>query len=363
VKTASRLKEARRQGRKQVTMDDIAKALGVSKNSVSIALANKNGVSDALRRRVIEKANEMHYGGISGNFSTASRYIAVIVPEYLHGDTFFYAPVFWAVENEAKKRHCVSIHIGITKEMEETGRMPSLPRELEILGMLVVGIISRSYLEKLQALNLPMLSVDIAHLNPDIGCVGSANLAGGALATRYLIEMGHTKIGFIGPVNMALSIYERWCGFELAMRQANLKIEEDFNILGNGSGSMLFDTIEALEPFFENRTAFPTAWFCAGDRIAVALINVLAQKGLHVPDDVSVMGFDDLSIGEMILPRLSTVHVDRRHMGEMAVAQLCRLAADAAHAAVNINLPGTIVVRESVRTLPKNDVKKIHDFT
>lgn len=351
MKTTARLKEVRRPGRKQVTMDDIAKSLGVSKNSVSIALANKNGVSDSLRRRVIEKAKEMNYAGIPGNFNTASRYIAVIVPEYLHGDTFFYAPVFWAVENEAKKRNCVSIHIGITKEMEETGRMPSLPRELDILGMLVVGIISRPYLDKLRLLNLPMLSVDIAYLSPDIGCVGSANLAGGELATRYLIENGHTKIGFIGPVNMALSIYERWCGFKLAMRQANLKIDDSYNILGDGAGSMLFDTIEALAPFFEDRDTFPTAWFCAGDRIAVALINVLTQKGLRVPDDVSVMGFDDLSIGEMILPRLSTIHVDRRHMGEMAVAQLCRLARDSSHAAVNINLSGTIVVRESVREI------------
>ena len=351
MKTTSRPKEARRPGRKQVTMADIAKTLGISKNSVSIALANKNGVSDSLRRRIIEKANEMQYGNVSIRFDTATRYIAVIVPQYLHGDTFFYAPVFWAVENEAKKRNCVSIHIGITHEMEETGRMPSLPGELDVLGMLVVGIISRSYLDMLRALNLPMISVDIGHISPDIACVGSANLAGGALATRYLIENGHTKIGFIGPVNIALSIYERWCGFHLAMRQANLTIDEKYNILGDETGSMLFDTIEALASFFEDRTEFPTAWFCAGDRIAVALINVLAQKGVRVPDDVSVMGFDDLSIGEMILPRLSTIHVDRQHMGEMAVAQLCRLAKNPQQAAVNINLSGTIVERESVRQL------------
>ena len=349
MKSTKPPKAAGRVPRKQVTMADIAEQLGISKNSVSIALSNKSGVSDSLRRRVLEKAAELRYGGIPAQRGLESRCIAVIVPEYLHGDTFFYAEVFWAVEHQAKKQGCIALHIGVTREMEAAGTLPPLPRELTLLGMLVVGVVSQPYMEKLYALGLPMLCVDIACHQPPLGCIGSANLAGGHMATRHLIENHHTRIGFIGPIGTATSIYERWCGFCLAMRQAGLPLREEYNILGGQPGLALFDTIDALTPYLQDPTRYPTAWFCAGDRIAVALINVLTQQGVRVPDDISVMGFDDLTIGQMLLPQLSTIHIDRRHMGEMAVEHLVRLAADATRTPVNVSLLGSLVSRESVR--------------
>lgn len=336
---------------KKVTMEDIAKSLGISKNSVSIALGNKSGVSDALRKRILERAAEMNYAGVAVAPERRNRYIVAIVPEYLHNDAFFYSEIFWAIETEAKQRGCVSIHIGVTKEMENASTPPELPGDIDIVGLLAIGVMAEPFMRNLCALGLPLATVDIAYNHLHIGCVGTANLSGGYMATQYLISQGHRRIGFIGPIHTALSIYERWGGFQLAMRHADLAVSPAYNILGSGTAFQLFDTVEVLALYLQKIDHMPTAWFCAGDRIAIALVNLLSQRGVRVPDDVSVMGFDDLAVAQMLLPRLSTVRVDRKQMGRLAVEQLLRLAEDEARVPTNTSLLGTLVVRESVKAI------------
>ncbi|MFR3482389.1 MAG: substrate-binding domain-containing protein, partial [Clostridia bacterium] len=95
---------------------------------------------------------------------------------------------------------------------------------------------------------------------------------------------------------------------------------------------------------------YPTAWFCAGDRIAVALISLLQQKGLTVPGDISVIGYDDIPISQTIAPSLTTIRVNRKLMGMLAVERLIELQTDP-YRIVHIGLPGTLIVRDSVRAL------------
>ena len=338
--------------RKKVTMEDIAKHLGISKNSVSIALNNKSGLSDALRKRILEQAAQMNYGSMAAVLPEKRNLcIAVLVPEYLHNDNFFYSEILWAIETEAKARGCLSLNIGVTSEMESNDIPPELPDELDVVGLLAVGVMSDRYIQGLVALGLPILSVDIAYPYLPIGCIGSANLSGGYIATQALIEMGHKRIGFVGPIHTTLSIYERWCGYSLAMRNANLPIEAAHSILGNERKFQLFDTAEVLEPYVSNVEDQPSAWFCAGDRIAIAMVHLLLKRGIRVPEDVSIMGFDDLAVAEMLLPRLSTVHIDRKRMGHLAVQQLLRISKQPGAAPVNLSLPGTLVMRDSVKKL------------
>jgi LacI family transcriptional regulator/LacI family purine nucleotide synthesis repressor len=337
--------------RKKVTMADIAGQLGVSKNSVSLALSDRHGVSDGLRKRVMEKASEMRYGDYAGRGDCPSACIALLVPEYLHEDAFFYSDVFWAIEAEAKRRGYISINIGISGEMEAALALPVLPDEMRFIGLLAVGVMRRAYVEKLYSLGLPLISVDIEYSDLLIGCVGSANLSGGYMAARYLLDCGHREVGFIGPINTALSIYERFCGFQLAMRRAGLADSAVYNITGDSAEFQLFDTVEVLGPLYDRIHSFPTAWFCAGDRIAIALCGLLAQRGVRVPDEISVMGFDGLSVSEIVTPKLTTINIDRRQMGKRAVEALHNMAARNERSPVNISVLGTLAERDSVRKI------------
>ena len=337
--------------RKKVTMADIAEQLGISKNSVSLALSDKHGVSDELRKKVIEKASAMRYGDYAGRGGRPSACIALLVPEYLHEDAFFYSEVFWAIEAEAKRRGYIPINIGISNEMEAELALPALPDEMHFIGLLAAGVMRGAYMEKLCGLGLPMISVDIEYCGLPVGCVGSANLSGGYMAARYLLDCGHREIGFIGPVNTALSIYERYCGYQLAMRRAGVPDSAAYDITGDSAGFQLFDTAEVLGPLVDRVRSFPTAWFCAGDRIAIALCGLLAQRGVKVPDDVSVMGFDGLSVSEIVTPRLTTINIDRRQMGKRAVAALHDMAIKNDCSPINISVLGTLAERDSVRRI------------
>ncbi|MCL2351571.1 MAG: LacI family DNA-binding transcriptional regulator [Firmicutes bacterium] len=335
--------------KKKVTMADIAERLGISKNSVSLALRGLRGVGDDLRRRISETAAEMGYGGAARPDALRDACLAVVIPAYLQDDIFFYSEVLWAIDGEAKAHGASAVHIGVTAEMEANCELPAMPRGLRVIGILIVGVFSGKYVERLKEAGPPLLSVDIMYVG--LPYVGSSNLMGGATAARRLIGLGHREIGFIGPIYSAVSVYERWCGFGLAMREAGLDPGNGYNILG-GQTFKLFDSEEVLEPYVRKIGKFPTAWFCAGDRIAIAMIHLLSRLGLRVPDDVSVMGFDDILAAQMVLPRLTTIRTDRKLMGRLSADYFFREenGGDAGTPLGRI-VPFELVERESVKRL------------
>jgi LacI family transcriptional regulator/LacI family purine nucleotide synthesis repressor len=275
----------------------------------------------------------------------------VVVPEYLHNDTFFYSEIFWSIETEATRMGCISIHVGVSKDMENKDIMPAFPKEVSILGLIVIGVLRERYIGKLHKMGLPMLSVDIAYHDFPIPNIASSNLSDGYTATKHLIDNNHKKIGFVGPIYTAQSIFERWCGFQLAMQLSNLSGYEEYCITGKNKTFQLFDTPEAFAPHLDELKNLPTAWFCAGDRIAIAMIQLLQKRGLRVPDDVSVIGFDDITVAHMFMPRLTTIRVDRKLMGRLAVDSLLKRFDDSQSGNINTIISGKLIVRDSVKKL------------
>jgi len=331
----------------KVTMNDIANHLNISKNAVSLALSNKKGVSESLRNKVLDTAKKMNYKNYETSEEKSSCVVSV-VPEYIHNDAYFYSDIFWSIEKEAKKRNCVSIMSGISKNAENDLILPQIPSEMENRGYLVIGIINSAYIDKLLETGSPVISVDITHQGTSVRSVSASNLPGGYSATKYLIEKGHKKIGFIGPIYSAQSIYERWCGFCQAMDVFGLKIDPKYNIIGNKNEFKLFDTVDALESMLNDVEDYPTAWFCAGDRIAVALVNILSRKGKKIPDDISIIGFDDIPMSQLVLPALTTMRIDRKLMGKLAVDALINSKQDYRQ---NVNIAVSLVERDSVVNL------------
>lgn len=336
---------------KKPTMQDIADNLSISKNSVYLALNGKTGIGSELRQQILDEAARLGYGGYAAQApDTKSKCIVVIVPEYLRDDAFFYSEIFWAIESEAKKRGCISITSTVPREAEESLALPFLPEGMKIVGFLLIGVMKDAYVRKLYSVGLPMLSVDIPYNGIPISCIATANHSGGFIATQYLIDKGHKRIGFIGPVYSAQSVYERFSGYRQAMEQAGLFIDEKYSIVGQPGRFELFDTIEVLEQLLERMQKTPTAWFCGGDRIAISMINLLSMRGLRVPEDVSIMGFDDISVARMVFPQLTTMHVRRKRMGRLAVEYLLR-AAEQHQELLHICLPCSVVERGSVREI------------
>ena len=336
---------------KSVTMQDIANHIGISKNAVSLALSGKTGVSEAMRARVVAAAREMGYQS-----DEKKRYdkacVAAIVPEYLRGDGSFYSDIFWSIEHEVRRIGAMTLTIGLSKEHENALTAPALPANVHLIGYLPIGVIQPAYLDMLKAMGDPIVTVDIRSANPLISSVCSDNLGGAQQAVEYLIGRGHRRIGFIGPVFSAYSVYERWCGYCGALLNHDIPYDESLCVLGRRNGFELLDTEEAQQKYFSNLRAMPSAWFCAGDMIALTLIKLIRRHGLRVPEDVSVIGFDDLKISALVSPPLTTMRVDRKLMGREAVRLLLNQYQDRGAPVRHLALPCTLTERESVTRRP-----------
>ncbi len=340
--------------RKAVTMADIAQAVGVSKNAVSLALANKPGVSDAMRGQILETAQLLGYR-LPAEKDERKECIVVVVPEYLRDDGAFYSDIFWAIEHESRKRGYITVTAGLSKEMENNLILPGETENLKALGYLAIGVIHTDYLKKLHSTGKQVVCVDIHNSAVPLTSVGTDNLYGGYLATEHLIAKGHTRIGFAGPVFTAQSVFERWCGYLRAMLTHNLEVPEDACILGQRTGFELLDSSVILEKYLSQVEKLPTAWFCAGDMIAISMLKLLSARGLRVPEDISIISFDDLKIAEMVSPALTTIHVDRTAMSKQSVHQLLYQALSQTPVQpMHISFPCYLVERQSVAELKKD---------
>jgi len=332
--------------RKRVSMQDIADYVGVSKNAVSLALNNKPGVSDELRKKIIDVAMELGYG----DFRKKTKSILVLVPEYISNDSIFYNDIYWSIDREVKLNGYNSVLTSVSQEFEHKLKLPTIYHEMDFAGIILIGVFSEQYVKKIVDTGLPVLSIDHYYDNITIDSVVTANEECAYLAVKHLIDNGHREIGYIGSIEMTASLYDRWCGYKRAMERHGLPVKEEYCILKSSPLKNLLSDVAELEEALNKMDRFPTAWFCGGDRIAIALIQALSKRNISVPDDISVMGFDDLEIARLVVPSLSTVRVRRDLLSFEAV----RLMIDKISNKVEgkkISIYGELVIRSSVKAL------------
>lgn len=333
---------------KKVSMQDIANRLDISKNAVSLALHNKSGVSEETRELVIRMAQKLNYS-ISGADSKnkQSNKILVIIPEYIRNDSFFYNNIYWAIENHSKLRGYTAILSCVSQEMQQSNQMPPIFGDIEFMGIIMVGVLPMSYVAFLQSKTSNIVSVDQYYNDLDIDCVLTANIPGSYKIAKYVIGQGHRKIGFAGSIHVTSSIYERWCGYQQAMMEANIPIDPRYSITAISELTSLLSNREEMQERLMELTEFPTAWICGGDRIAISLIEALGRMNIRVPEDVSVTGFDNIEASMLITPPMTTVNVKRTQMGNTAVDLLLQNA-DKEHVPSSIEISADVIVRSSV---------------
>jgi LacI family transcriptional regulator/LacI family purine nucleotide synthesis repressor len=328
-----------------VTMQDIADKLGISKNAVSLALNGKAGVGEELRKTVVQTAQLLNYARM-GEDRSSTHNILILIPEYIRNDEYFYSKIYWSIERESRARGFNVVTCTVTEVNEKNLSLPDLSTVLEFRGMILVGVVSREYLRFIQGLGLGLVLVDHYYDDIPVDSVVTDNIAGTCNITKYLLDLGHTELGFIAPVNMTSSFNERWTGFRKALKDAGVPLREEFCALASSPLASLLSSEAELHAIIERLGGSPTAWVCGNDRIAVALLNVLHGQGKRIPEDVSVVGFDDIDLAACVIPNLTTVHVDRESMGKLAIEKLLT-SGEAGHVVSRSSLFTSIVIRKS----------------
>ena len=332
------------------TIRDIARIAGVSVATVSRVINDRPDVS-AETRDAVQRLIRTH------NFSTnrSARALSVgrtgligLTIPYVLGD-YFTAILSGATEalheEDMRAVLCPTLHL----HDREVTLMDRLMRGTTDGAILVLPSESTDELLDLQRQGWPFVIVDSRQpLGDDLPAVYAAHLAGARAATDHLLELGHRRIALITGSSGWFATEERINGYQAALFNAGVPVAPELIVQGNfeiESGRSGAHTLLGLdEP--------PTAIFASNDNMAVGAIQAARERGLRVPEDLSVVGFDDADISRIVTPMLTTVRQPLEEMGRMAVSLLTRLLEQQRVETLRIELATRLVLRESTAPPP-----------
>lgn len=340
---------------RNVTMQDIADRFGVSKVTVSKALNNKEGVGEELKAKIIEVATEMGYriNSIAQSLKSNNTYnIGFIIAErYTNTGEFqqsvenstFYMDFYQLVSKVLDEEQYSAILYILSQKDEENSVLPRIYLNNKIDGFIVLGQISHEYIEVLQSTILPIVFLDFYNEYLDMDSITSDNFAGSYLLTNDLIRKGHRELAFVGNIYSTSSIQDRFLGFYKSLLEHKIELKPE-NIIPDRDETGRFIPLNFPEKM-------PTAFVCNCDHIANLVVRDLQERGYAIPDDVSVVGFDNSIYSTLSFPQLTTVNVDTYGMAKAGVELLLRKIDNPEYRTGKVAMKGTIIHRESVKDL------------
>lgn len=285
----------------KITMKTIADKLGISINTVSQALRGKPGVSAHTRELVRNTAAELGY---SLKSTIEQRNICLVSTEVRLHDSYFYMNFLQCILTQAQKSHFNVLVYNSTICDAPPGQLRQRMREASVSAVILLGDLETEAVEKLAACGLPVIALGARYFGLDIPVLIEDNLLGAHQAVEHFYNCGFRTIGFVGRPANSTGFAERYAGYQCAMEQFGLQ-----------AGPCITDIPAEVEYDFRavaahlQRYPVPQAFLCANDNIGMVVTNALHHLGYEVPKDISIIGFDNSSVGKMIFPSLFSVDV------------------------------------------------------
>ena len=295
------------------TLDDIARELGISKSTVSKALSGAKDVSKAMRQTVLEKAVEMGYS--RGNRSTQMPRIAVFITnmEYEKPEDFGYDLVVGFRKAAEPSGFQVEL-IPLDQQMQNKIHYDTYMIQENYCGILFLGLsLLDPWMKDFETCKTPAILYDNKISgNPRVTHVGVDNAEGMEMAVQYLKSLGHKKIGYLSSALQAYVYRQRHHAFFQAMKDNGLYMDETLS----GNADFINECLSQHLPRILN--AGCTAIVCSHDLLAHSVMVHCKELGYHIPNDISILGFDDLPLCRYTLPPLSTIRQNRTNIGKSA---------------------------------------------
>ena len=289
----------------KVTQQEIAAALGLSRNTVSKVFNESDAIAAKTRKAVIKTAMEMGYKHIGNDFykelSDSSPKVTETVAfvcrrNDIHG---YWSKIINGLENAVSKNGMSLVLCMVDPEQEETCELPATLRNMAHKGIVTTGIFISEYYHKINSLGIPWVSIDTAYdissLNLLCDTIMCNNIETIEQIVKTLAAQGHTKIGYIGDAFLSRAYMERWMGFQQAMNGLGLPIDHQCCLAE--AGCYHYVDGEELRSLLRNLTDKVTAIVCSSDSVALPITHCLSNIGLSVPNDIAISGFDDLDEG------------------------------------------------------------------
>ncbi len=334
---------------RRATMMDVARAAGVSQSSVSLVLNGMTGarISDATRRRVISAARDLGYilPYMRRSLPQAFGHTIAYLADEISTTVFPVQNIDGARDAAWESGLLIATHATRSNVELEAATIASIRRNPALLGVIYATIFTRE-IELPKALEgVPVVLLNCYARSGQTVSVVPGEVVGGYNATEYLIRHGHRRIGFINGEPWMDASADRLIGYRQALSTANIPFDAELVLDGDwlpGSGRVHLATLMSL-------SIPPTAVFCCNDMIALGAMQMAAELGLRIPEDLSIIGYDDQVVAGYTDPPLTTVLLPNYEMGRKAAELLIDIAVHGKppHARM-VKIDAPVVVRGSV---------------
>jgi LacI family transcriptional regulator len=336
---------------KKANIYDIADNAGVSAAAVSYVLNGKRKVSEKTKKKILKTMDEMNFAPSTAAISLStgkSKLIGLCLPltePNSFAENPFYMEFIGSFQEEANKRK-YDVVIGTIRTAEEFERW-MVSRRFDAL--VIFGFYPKPIFKAIKKRNIPTVLVDVYAENIyDFSTIRVNDERGSYLATDYLIKKGHHKIGFIGGlIKRSVLDQKRFLGYQKAMGEARYPVDPqnifDTNTTFDGGYSCAEKVIERLP--------YMTALVCDADIIAIGLMRRFNELGHTVPNDLSIVGFDDIKPSTYIYPPLTTIHQDITEKGLVSAQTLFAAIEGKITTPKTIIIEPTLVERSTVKPI------------
>ncbi len=314
---------------KKVTIQDVAKELKLSRNTVAKALNNSDTVSYETRYVVIEKAYEMGYSKLSPvvlnefklrNKLDETKTIVVLTRREI---SVFWNSIIMGISDELNKYGC-KLQFNFISEQDEKNLVLPLDLQADASGIIILSVFSIDYIDEIMKQNIPVVFLDAPSDLDSVGYYGDIVICEGKNSvkqiTNHLISQDYKRIGFIGDITYCKTINDRYQGYLSALQEAGYTVDHSI-IAAYHAPTKFYKTVE-VEKALDGFPALPEAIVCANDDIALDVIRCLRARGISVPQDVAVTGYDNVEGMSQVEPFLTTVRVGNQRLGRRLVQQL-----------------------------------------
>jgi LacI family transcriptional regulator len=336
----------------KIRLKDIAETANVSVATVSLALNNKKGVSEEKREEIVNIARQLGYD-FEQNLEEQANIIRFVIYKrhgYVVSDTPFFSNLIEGLQRECRENDYEMVISHITKNEENYQEIIDNIKNDSSSGLIILATeMYKSDLEYFAGINKPIILLDSYFKHEDYDFVLINNTSASYKATSYLINNNHRKIGYLHSSVYINNFYYREQGFREALSDNNLEYNPDY----------VFELEPTLEGSYKDMKALlkdrlnnlPTAFFADNDIIAFGALRAMKEFGLEIPEDISIIGFDDMPYSLISNPRLTTIRVFKQDIGRLAVKRLLEKINQKDGIIQKIEVATALVERDSVKRL------------
>lgn len=331
----------------KVTAKQIAEKLGISAAAVSMALNNKPGVSMEMQHKIIDTATQMGYdfSRINTKKEKSNKIAFIFFHKNFVFDTPFFTELATSVEAAIKEKGyqlCVH-HIHDLDNLKE--KIVSI-QSYSYEGILLLGTtMSREEFLPFEDLDIPIILLDTYFANINVDCVTINNVDSAETATDYLIKKRHQQPGYLHSTQDIVNFNERSLGFYNAVRKNALPVSKSIiHQLAPSVDGAYADMLEILN----RQEPIASCYFADNDEIAIGAMRAFKEKGYSIPDDIAIVGFDNIPYATYVDPPLTTIDVPKAYMGTVAAKRLLSAIQDKEKFHIKIEINTKLIHRYTI---------------